>query len=95
MNQRTRFPFKGKQVVQRGTVPTGQFKPAGTQIAFTDEQVRDFIDIVCAECGGMIFIGAQRVKKISAILSPDGQERYVKLPTVVCLKCQTVLPEKP
>ena len=52
-------------------------------------------DIKCSECEGVVFIPAQRIKKLSAILSPDGQEKYVQMPVAACLKCHAVLEVKP
>lgn len=54
-------------------------------------------DVVCGnpECGGTVFIQAQRIKKVSALLSPDGTARYIQTPVGVCLKCSTPLPLRP
>lgn len=52
-------------------------------------------DIVCSKCKGKIFIGAQKIKKLSAILSPDGKERYVNIPVIICAMCKEELPQKP
>ena len=51
--------------------------------------------IKCSKCGGEIFIAASRIKKVSAIISPNGQESYVGIPVSVCLACQEPLPLKP
>ena len=52
-------------------------------------------DIECSKCGGKIFITASRIKKISAIISPNGQDSYISIPVSVCLACQEPLPLKP
>ena len=52
-------------------------------------------DIVCSKCQSKIFIPAQRIKKLSAILSPDGKERYVNIAVVICAMCKEELPARP
>jgi len=54
----------------------------------------DLKDILC-ECGHDIFVSAARIKKVPAIISPDGQEKYLTIPVSVCMKCDGVLPQKP
>ena len=52
-------------------------------------------DIICSKCQNKIFIPAQRIKKLSAILSPDGKERYVNIPVVICAMCKEELSQRP
>lgn len=52
-------------------------------------------DIKCSECGGKIFIAASRIKKVSAIISPNGQVNYISIPVSICLACKEPLPLKP
>ena len=52
-------------------------------------------NIICSKCKSKIFIPAQRIKKLSAILSPDGKERYVNIPVVICAICKEELPQRP
>lgn len=52
-------------------------------------------DIECSKCKGKIFQPAQRIKRLSAILSPDGKERYVNIPVVICAMCKEELPQRP
>lgn len=54
----------------------------------------DLPDILC-ECGCGVFIQGVRVKKVSALISPDGQEKYIHIPTSVCVQCFRPLPDKP
>jgi len=54
----------------------------------------DLPDIFC-ECGGGVFVQGMRIKKVSALISPDGREKYIHLPTSVCVKCFKALPDKP
>ncbi len=51
-------------------------------------------DVLC-ECGNGTFIQGKTIKKLSAILSPDGQVKYVNIVASVCLKCFEALPLKP
>ena len=52
-------------------------------------------DIECSKCKSKIFQPAQRIKKLSAILSPDGKERYVNIAVVICAMCKEELPQRP
>ena len=46
----------------------------------------------CAKCGNSIFIQGYVVKKISAILSPSGQEVIAPIQVFNCGNCGTMLP---
>jgi DNA-directed RNA polymerase subunit RPC12/RpoP len=52
-------------------------------------------DIECHKCKSKIFIPAQRIKRLSAILSPDGQERYVNIAVMICAMCSEELSQRP
>ena len=43
--------------------------------------------IVCEECGNASFIQAFFLKKVSALVSPNGQEQYVPDGVFACEKC--------
>lgn len=47
-------------------------------------------DITC-ECGSKVFMPALRFKKLSAILSPTGQEQISPLETMICVNCRREL----
>ena len=49
---------------------------------------------VCV-CGSIHFFPALIVKKISAILSPDGRDQYFSMQVNICAKCHTALPDHP
>jgi hypothetical protein len=51
--------------------------------------------VACPECGGVVFIQAERIRKMSAIISPSGRVQYAHEPVPVCLKCYSVLPPTP
>ena len=38
-------------------------------------------------CGGEIFVPAFRIKRLSALLSPSGQEMIIPVQTLICIKC--------
>ncbi len=54
----------------------------------------DLPDVLC-ECGNATFIQGKTIKKLSAILSSDGQVKYVNIAASICLKCFKALPLKP
>ena len=39
------------------------------------------------ECGSELWDQATKLKRMSAIISKDGQEKFIALPVVVCKKC--------
>ncbi len=45
------------------------------------------------ECGGMIFQQGLIIKKISAILSPTGEEIEVPIQVIFCKDCGLILPD--
>ena len=46
----------------------------------------------CAQCGNTIFIQGYVIKKISAIMSPTGQEGVAPVQVFNCGNCGTILP---
>ena len=46
----------------------------------------------CAKCGNSIFIQGYVIKKISAIMSPTGQEVIAPVQVFNCGNCGTLLP---
>lgn len=48
-------------------------------------------DVLCKKCGTPYFMSVIKVRKISAIMSKDGQEHTVPIPTLVCVTngCRT------
>jgi len=71
-----------------------QKKPNNQQTMRINVNPDDLPDIFC-ECGCGVFIQGMRIKKVSAIISPDGQEKYIHIPTSVCVQCFRALPDKP
>ena len=47
----------------------------------------DLTDIECPDCGGLNFKQVVRMKKLSALISPDGQEQVVSIPIFICDDC--------
>lgn len=42
---------------------------------------------VKCECGSELWEQATKLKKMSAIISRDGQEKFIALPVIVCRGC--------
>tara|TARA_R110002020_G_scaffold200272_4_gene402412 strand:- start:1955 stop:2161 length:207 start_codon:yes stop_codon:yes gene_type:complete len=49
--------------------------------------ITDADDICCKECSGVYFKQLIRIKKISALLSPTGQDIVVPVQVVQCDRC--------
>ena len=47
-------------------------------------------DIACSNCGTKFFHEVTFFKKISALLSPTGQEGIIPIPTYACLQCGNI-----
>ena len=47
-------------------------------------------DISCSKCGNKFFHEVTFFKKISALLSPTGQEGVIPIPTYACLECGNI-----
>ena len=43
--------------------------------------------VVCKKCSSPFFITVMKVRNLSAVASPDGQEHMIPIPTLVCLHC--------
>ena len=54
--------------------------------------LKDAETMKCANCGNKIFIQGYVVKKISAILSPTGQEVIAPVQVFNCGNCGEILP---
>ena len=53
------------------------------------------LPIIECECGNDVFIQGIRVRKLSAIISPDGQVKYIHEPVMICGQCSKLLPATP
>ena len=54
----------------------------GLQIDFSQTTAE-----VCDECGNDIFTEVLKMRKLSALLSPTGQETMIPIKTFACTKC--------
>jgi hypothetical protein len=45
----------------------------------------------CAACGNKFFRLVMTVFKVSALVSPTGQELVIQQPVLICTKCEIVL----
>ena len=47
-------------------------------------------NVICPNCGNKFFVETYALKRISAILSPTGEEELFPIPVYTCSKCGTV-----
>ena len=47
----------------------------------------DLTDIECSSCGHKNFKQVFQMKKLSALMSPNGQEQVVTIPVFICDHC--------
>lgn len=59
------------------------------QPSITPEIIKNSAEVKC-DCGGKIFMEKLYLKKLSAILSPSGNEELIPIPILVCDKCGKV-----
>ena len=69
--------------------PKKPFPQPKKQVQF---DLKDAETMKCANCGNKIFIQGYVVKKISAILSPTGQEVIAPVQVFNCGNCGEILP---
>jgi len=55
----------------------------------------DLEDVECKKCQSQYFQQTFKFKKLSAIMSPDGQEKLVPIQALICIQCNTEMGEKP
>ncbi len=51
----------------------------------------DMEDVVCPNCENMYFKNVLRIKRVSALYSPTGQETMMPIPVIACEKCGTIV----
>lgn len=56
----------------------------------TPEMVKSATDVVCEKCGGLTFKPIALLKKVSALLSPNGREMILPIQAFACDKCSHV-----
>ncbi len=72
---------------------TSKFIPGGDprqQMRGQQQQQPDLslaTDIVCENCGNLTFEEVLLMKKVSALVSPNGKEGIVPIPTFACVAC--------
>ena len=47
----------------------------------------------CESCGHSVFTQAYKMRKLSALLSPTGQESMIPIQVFACVKCGHINPE--
>jgi hypothetical protein len=50
-------------------------------------------DVVCSECQSTLFVQAYQMKRLSALVSPTGQEALIPISTFCCKACGNINPE--
>lgn len=53
--------------------------------------LNDSEDMICEECGNIYFESIFRIKKLSALFSPTGQETMVPVQLMRCTDCGEIL----
>lgn len=53
--------------------------------------LNDAEDLICESCGSTYFKQVYRVKKLSALMSPTGEEMMAPIPLLSCLKCSQIM----
>jgi len=54
-------------------------------------KMEDLQSINCKRCRGELFQQAVAIRKLSALLSPDGKEKFISVPVLVCMNCKELL----
>ena len=49
--------------------------------------ISNAVDVTCDECGGNIFENVFKVKRMSAMLSPNGEEFIIPIQLFACKHC--------
>ena len=69
---------------------TSKFIPPNSRAEMPRQQMPDLstaTDIVCENCGNLTFQEVLLMKKVSALVSPNGKEGIVPIPTFSCVAC--------
>ena len=64
-------------------IPGNKVKPQ----AQVQVNIKDTETIVCEKCGNDTFIQVYQMRKLSALLSPTGQETMIPIQVFACSKC--------
>jgi hypothetical protein len=65
--------------------PSGRPDPRQMQQQMPDLSLAE--DISCENCGNLTFQEVLMMKKVSALVSPNGKEGIVPIPTFSCVAC--------
>jgi DNA-directed RNA polymerase subunit RPC12/RpoP len=49
--------------------------------------------MTCPHCGNSIFLEAVVLKRLSALISPTGQEVVIPVPVFICSECKKIHPK--
>ena len=67
-------------------VPTGQMPPAPSQNPGKVD-IKQTSEIRCEECSSNLFIPAFYMRKLSALVSPEGKDTIIPIQTFCCGNC--------
>ena len=75
-----------RKLMGNGFVPhlANAGKPAQFEV-----DIKNTTEVTCP-CGCKYFMGAVMLRKVSAIVSPTGQEMLAQQPVVICVKCKEI-----
>jgi len=60
-----------------------------------DVACQNVVDAISGDaCGNKTFIDGKMIKKVSALVSPDGRDGYLNIGVSICCKCFATLPHK-
>lgn len=73
-------------------IPVDKGNPASQQVRVDMSTAKD---VKCTQCGHVYFTPSRRLKFISKIVSPNGQDLLIPVEVLLCTKCGSELdPER-
>lgn len=54
-------------------------------------RVEDLEAVKCKRCRGELFQQAVGIRRLSPLVSPDGKEKFISVPVLVCMNCKELL----
>jgi len=52
--------------------------------------VKQTTEVNCTNCGNTVFNQGVFLRKVSALINPDGRDGYLPIPTFYCVSCGSV-----
>lgn len=60
------------------------------QVPRSGIDVKQTTEVICDSCGNNVFSQGVFLRKVSALLNPDGKDGYLPIPTFYCTSCGSV-----